>query len=311
MHPPTTSSVPGPPRPDHWARLLGPELTVLVASLGSPVRAVAPIGRLVSPASARAAFRIALRDGRELKGRRLESVQRCEALTRIWPLLGDLSFSRGLAHRGAALLEPWIPGEPLTPAQTTSARLAEAGDMLGRLHCLALPARLATGHTPLPERAMRQLERHLGTLASLGLLSRAQTRALLERAAEQWPQRLERGLIHHDFCAENLIVTGQDALWAIDNEDMRVGALDADLARCFLRWQMSIGDREAFLDGYRRHRSDKPYQAHARFWSIWTLAGAAEFRASRRLPANELLAQLRRQPAGPTSVASRPSAPMR
>jgi hypothetical protein len=299
MHPPVISGAPSPPQPDHLAWLLGPELSALVASLGSPVRAVQPIGRLVSPVSARSAFRVSLRDGRELKARRLESVRRCEALARIWPLLADLPFSRALAHEGAALIEPWIPGAPLTPAQTTPARLAEAGDMLGRLHRAVLPSGLAMGYTPLPERAMGQLERHLGTLTQAGLLSGAQTSALVDAAAAHRPRQLDRGLIHHDFCAENLIVTARGTLLAIDNEDLRIGAPDADLARCFLRWPMSGRERHAFLAGYHRHRCSKRYLGHAPFWSIWAVAGAAAFRASHALPLGDLPAQLRRQAVAP------------
>jgi Ser/Thr protein kinase RdoA (MazF antagonist) len=249
---------------------------------------------LVSVASTRAAFRVSLADGRQLKARRVESTQRCESLARIWPLLKGLPFAAGLARQNACLLEPWIVGHELSPDRATPAQLEEAGDMLGRLHRLAVPASLTPGRRAAPARLLRTVEQRLGTLADLGLLTPARAATLFEEAHRHSPPQLETGLIHHDFCAENLIVTDPGALWAIDNEDMRVGALDADLARCFLRWPMSIGDREAFLAGYRRHRPDERYQAHARFWSIWALAGAAEFRASRRLPADQLLTQLRR-----------------
>ena len=279
--------------PTHWPALLGPQLWALIATLGSPPRTLQPIGRLASAVSARAAFRVGLADGRVLKARRLESAERAEMLVAIWPLITDLPFSRGLAQQGAAVLETWIEGDPVTAERVTSARLEEAGDLLGRLHRRVLPTSLA-GRLPLPARLLRKVERHLGILASRGLLSGQQTALLLDEARRHLPQRLESGLIHHDFCAENLILTDQGRLWAIDNEDMRVGALDADLARSFLRWPMSACARDAFLRGYGRHRSAARYQAHAPFWSIWALAGAAEFRATRGLPTEPLVARLRR-----------------
>lgn len=288
-----TTSGPSTSGPRSWSALLGPELWSLIETLGSPPRTVQPIGRLASVVSARAAFRVVLADGRVLKARRLESAARAETLVEIWPLIIDLPFSRGLARNGAAVLETWIEGDPLTPEHATSERLEEAGDLLGQLHRRVLPTSLA-GRSPLPARLLSKLERRLGVLASRGLLSGPQTAILLDEARRHLPRRLESGLIHHDFCAENLILTGQGRLYAIDNEDMRVGALDADLARCFLRWSMSTRARDAFLRGYGRHRRAERYQAHAAFWSIWALVGAAEFRAARELPTEDLVARLRR-----------------
>ena len=83
-----------------------------------------------------------------------------------------------------------------------------------------------------------------------------------------------------------------DRLYAIDNEDMRVGALDADLARTLLRWPMAHHEWDLFVTGYHRHRSFETFEAHERFWSIWALVGAVEFRAKRGLPCKEMVSQL-------------------
>jgi len=277
-----------------WQALVGPDLTALVEAQGSPPLEVQPNGRLVSTTSARAAFRVRLADGRLLKARRVESAQRAATLAAIWPLIASLRFSPGLACAGNALLEAWLPGAPLDATTMTRARLEEAGDLLGRLHRLVLPtaADFAPKVPQTPARLLRRVERHLLTLVDLGLLSRAQGRGLLDKATRSLPPRLDAGLIHHDFCAENLIVSPDGNLWAIDNEDMRFGPLDADLARCFLRWPMSPADQDAFWTGYCRYRSGEPYAAHWPFWSIWALAGAAEFRAARGLPVDVWIEQL-------------------
>ena len=283
--------------PTAWQTLVGPDLTALIEAQGSPPLEVRPIGRLVSAVSARAAFRVRLADGRVLKARRVESAQHAATLAAIWPLIEGLRFSPGVACAGNALLEAWLPGSPLDATTTTHARLEEAGDLLGRLHRLALPR--APGFAPqaaqTPARLLRRVERHLLTLVDLGLVSRSQCRGLLDAATRSLPPRLDAGLMHHDFCAENLIVSPAGHLWAIDNEDMRFGPLDADLARCFLRWPMSPADQEAFWTGYCRHRSGEPYATHRPFWSIWALAGAAEFRAARGLPVDDWIGQLQDQ----------------
>jgi Ser/Thr protein kinase RdoA (MazF antagonist) len=223
-----------------------------VDELATPVRAVEPIGRLVSPLSARAAFKLRLADGSLLKARRLESEQRCATLADLAPLLEGLPFNRALAFRGAALLEQWIPGRPFADADATPQRLAEAGALLGRLHRLQLPATPRPATKATPARLLRKVEAQLHQLSELALLSADDVSTLLVEAGRCLPETLETGLVHHDFCAENLIISADGDLCVVDNEDLRVGPLDADLARTFLRWPMNSTQRAAFLSGYRR-----------------------------------------------------------
>jgi len=276
-----------------WRALLGAELTALVDQLATPICALEPIGRLVSPLSVRAAFKLSLADGSLLKARRLESERRCASLAELSPLLAGLPFNRALAFRGTALLEQWMPGRPFADADARPRRLREAGALLGRLHRLQLPATPRPATNATRARLLRKVEAQLHQLCELALLSANQVSELLSEAAPNLPETLEIGLMHHDFCAENLIVRTDGGLWVVDNEDLRVGPLDGDLARAFLRWPMSSTQRAAFLSGYRRHRSDAAYWAHARFWSIWALAGATLFRANRELPSADLLLRLR------------------
>jgi thiamine kinase-like enzyme len=263
--PDTTAKPEASPDARPWRALLGADLTALVEERATPVRVVEPIGRLVSPLSARAAFKLRLADGSLLKARRLESERRCATLADLAPLLEGLPFNRALAFRGAALLEQWIPGRPFADADATPQRLAEAGALLGRLHRLQLPAtpRLATKVTPA--RLLRKVEAQLHQLCELALLSADDVSKLLVDAGLGLPETLETGLMHHDFCAENLIISAAGDLCVVDNENLRVGPLDADLARTFLRWPMNSRQRDAFSSGYRRYRSDATYRAHARF----------------------------------------------
>ena len=193
-------------RPEHkdesWSQLLGTDLARLIDDMGSEIGSVEAIGRLVSPVSARAAFKVCLIDGRILKARRVESARRCEVLATIWPLIQDLPFSRGLAHRRASLLEQWLPGRDFSSSQVTRERLIEAGDLLGRLHRLSLAAQLAPKLAATTRRAreseslLRPVEERLGALAALGIFSDKEAQGLLQRARRHCPEQLEIGLIH-------------------------------------------------------------------------------------------------------------------
>jgi len=273
-------------------RQLDADLMALLGELGSPVRSAEPVGRLASPASTRATFKVCLRDGRLLKARRVESARRCEILAVIWPLVRDMPISRGLAYRGAALLEQWIQGRAFGPEDETPERLRDAGDLLGRLHQIRQPAGTPRRREPDPGHLLGAVEKRLDALSAMSMLSDNECRSLLDRARRHVPERLDSGLIHHDFCAENLLITTEDRLYAIDNEDMRFGILDADLARTFLRWPMTAQERDAFLTGYSQHRVTETYEAHECFWTIWAVAGAIEFRARRGLPCQALLSRL-------------------
>jgi thiamine kinase-like enzyme len=65
-----------------------------------------------------------------------------------------------------------------------------------------------------------------------------------------------------------MVVTPEGQVVVIDNEGLRVGPLDYDLARCWSRWPMTGTQRQAFCDGYRQYRSLETFQAHRQFWAI-------------------------------------------
>ena len=186
-----------------------------------------------------------------------------------------------------------MPGPSLTDERSTTERLREAGEILGRLHRTQIPSELAGQKLPNSERLLRAVERRLSSLNELGLLSSYEVSRLKHSAGQQLPYTLEDGLIHHDFCAENLIITVGNQLYAIDNEDMRIGVLDADLARTFHRWPMTSQQRQAFCEGYQRHREVVSYEGHSLFWLIWVLSGAIEFRAMRHLPCADLVVRMK------------------
>jgi Ser/Thr protein kinase RdoA (MazF antagonist) len=95
--------------------------------------------------------------------------------------------------------------------------------------------------------------------------------SIAEIAVMQRPLDFESGLIHADFCADNMIVTGEGDIVVIDNEQLRVGALDYDLARCWCRWPMNSAQREAFCRGYEQYRSLQQFAQNQTFWAIRAL----------------------------------------
>lgn len=275
----------------------GDDLGHLVADLGSPVVASEWITPRSSAASRRASWKLTLEDGRVLKGRRLESVQRAATLDRLSGLTSVLPFAAVVARRGEAILEEWVPGAPLDGAATTPELAEAAGSMLGRV------ARAGADGPTIGERArgdaslLLALEGCVEELRACGVLGADVCGELLRRARANAPDVVETGLVHLDFKPENLIPT-PDGLRAIDNELVDVGPLDMDLARTWYLWPMSAASQIRFLRGYERLRSPRSFLLHEVFWAIHTLAAAAATLHRNRLPDAAVLRGLGRLAAG-------------
>jgi Ser/Thr protein kinase RdoA (MazF antagonist) len=275
--------------------ILGTDLEALVATVGVRLVAAAPITGLPSATLGRATFRLEFGDGRVLKGRRFDTpadAERVELLTRA---LGLPSLPRVWARRGAALLEDWIPGVSLDGAAPSLARFREAGALLGAIHGvttrLATPALLPAAVEAPPSVDARRAStvRGVDGLARLRLVTAAaarRLRALVDAHAPSDPAavRPQRGIVHRDFCAENIVLARDGQLWVVDNGTLTIDAYDLDLGRTWYRWPMTPEQWNVFVHGYRLHRSPDGFIAHFPFWAIAVLVEAALFRHQAVVP---------------------------
>jgi len=232
---------------------------------------VLEITRLTSPLQQKRNFRIDTTDGRRVKARLFPTPERRQRVTSLSPLLAGLPFSRILADGGRVTLEEWIEGSALDPRAVTDAAAGRAGEILGSLHIRGGYDDAHCAGMPDTDALLERLDRHLGVLRHHGAASEEQCRQLAMLARDERPGILDSGLIHADFCLDNMVLAASGELFLVDNEDLRVGVLDYDLARCWSRWPMTAGQRHAFRTGYERYRSTSCFTAHNRFWAVIAL----------------------------------------
>ena len=263
--------------PRELRRVAGRDLWALIRAAGAPLRSGWVLTTLPSPTVAHASLRLTLADGRTVKGRRVERPDQAARMAAIVAGLDPRAFPRILARRGAALLEEWVDGRRL-PARPGLDVIERAGALLAAVHRTPPPAGLGVHGPPDPPRRLALLLRQADELERRGALSAAlarQARAVAEAAA---PRTCATGVIHRDFCAENLVLDRAGRLHVVDNETLQIGAYDFDLARTWYRWPLGPRGRAAFLCGYQRRRSLRSYLAHFPFWAVGVLVDTALYR---------------------------------
>lgn len=262
------------PRPSpHLCASLGDDLAALVEPVDSELTAATPVTMLPASADRRATYRLEFADGRVLKGRIAGAPSDAELIERINRRLDARYFSTVVARRGNALLETWIEGAPLGAEETSEALLARCGTILASVHRAAWPG--APRGEDVVARRHHMLEGYLARLETEGLLSGRIGARLRGKALEARPERPAVGILHHDYCAENLVLAAPTRPVNVDNGSCRIGALGEDLARTWYRWPVSDASFEAFLDGYRRAAVRPPEPDAATFWRIVAVAGSA------------------------------------
>lgn len=267
---------------------LGEDLCALVAGLSSGIRDVATITNLDARRSARASFRIALEDGTVVKGRRLDSRFEAERLTRLSRHLRLPLVPAVIAQRGAAVIEPWTHGAGL--AATGLADLRVCGALLGSIHTAPVPADAAEDIAIARRERATRLADNLQQLAASRRIDE-RFRARIDAAAAPAPAAPLIGLIHGDFCPDNLVRTDAGTIVAVDNETLRFEALDYDLARCWYRWPLDEAQRDAFLDGYASKRSPADFLRHFSYWAICVLVDSAVFRIGAGIEGSDAVLQ--------------------
>jgi Ser/Thr protein kinase RdoA (MazF antagonist) len=234
----------------------------------------------------RLSLRVLTRDGRLLKVRRLETAEAAAALATLRGRVDAPFLPAGSAH-GPLVVDPWIEGEPLSPAQAER-RAEELGALLGRLHA-ATPAD-APASTSTAERASRA-HADLGELAAAGALPGATAESLRRELAGAEPGRAPVVLVHRDYCPENLVEDRAGRLIAVDNEWLGLDAAGVDLGRTFSRWAAPADAWQRFLRGYTTTAPRAPEAL--RFWLIAMAARSARLRLASGSASGLALARLR------------------
>ena len=274
--------------------IIGADLLALIRARPERLISLTEISTLPSPVRRRAAFRLDFEGGLTLKGRRLESPARAQRVEHILGLTGD-GVPRTLDRRGEALLLPWVEGRTLALLDPIpAAALARCGRILGALHQLDTPEWREIRIPALGD-LLAKLRRDTGILAAANELDIGLGRAAVEAAAALVPRHARSGIIHKDFCAENIVLDASGSPVSIDNAALSVGPYDLDLARTWYRWPMSPSDRSRFLRGYEEYRDCVSFMKHFAFWAICVLTGSASNRLRAQVGRHgEPLGRLRR-----------------
>ena len=268
------------------------EIADALARAGFHVRRARRITALVSPLQRRTVYRLDLVTGETIKARCVEDEATARDLCVLRRGLPP-AFAPVLAQHGPVLLEPWIDGESLGARPPRPGELAAAGALLAALHAspAPLPDDAATARL---QRWQRRGARGLDELAARGALAdpdRARLAAALARSA---PATVAVGLIHTDFCGENMVVDASGALHVIDNERIAVDALGYDLARTWARWELGDDDWARFAAAYDAAGGRPEAHAGQRFWRLVALATAAAMRVEYGADPSAALGRLRR-----------------
>lgn len=215
----------------------------------------------------RSVFRVELGGGRILKARRLDDEATARRLFEV-RREAPPGFAPVLHCHGAVLLEAWIEGEDLARRPATTAHLIDAATLLARLHATRtvqgrpLPATQSTA----PERAAAEQAR--SCLVADGHLRDAETESIGAALQRLDPNRALVGLVHTDFCGENMVIDLDGRLHVIDNERMGLGALGLDLARTWYRWMLPPAAWECFRVSYQARMPHDDALRHFAFWVL-------------------------------------------
>ena len=260
----------------HFAAAWGDDLCALVAGLGTSVADIQTLTSHATADSSRGSWKLEDAEGRVLKGRRLESVERARQISSLRGLLGDLPLAEVVACRGDALLEEWVAGPTLDSVSFDLDTAQALGDLVGRLATSGTGSPLLDPRVRSTDSLLNKLEQTLLELAAADVLSDDLCRRLLTRAQQNQPDRLESGVVHLDLQPRNVVLTATGPR-VIDNELLDIGFLDSDLARTWYLWPMAAAAQTRFLKAYEKYRSPRKFLLHEVFWAIHTLACAASY----------------------------------
>jgi aminoglycoside phosphotransferase (APT) family kinase protein len=238
-------------------------------------------------------YRLDLADGRRVRMRVFPTTA---AAAEVWRHLCASEASvlpRPLFQAGRALVVEYVEGVPLDrylrrAEPGLEARLVRAaGRLLARLH----GGSMVRGSALRPAEYGRFLTRVSRRLARKGLFD-AESAARLARLPV--PASAPAALTHGDVCPENLILTPEGRLRAIDEERLAVRPIAFELARTVSRWPLRPELEAGLLAAYTSAGGDaRSYRRDRVFWLATALATSAAYRVRFELPgASAVIARL-------------------
>lgn len=259
---------------------LGPDFLELVEALDSKLIEVVRLTHLAMDAFDRGCYRLRLADGRRFKYRRMPSAQRARKVERLVERLDCSRIPRILARRGSGLLIEFIDGRPLRRTDHHANLLDWCGRLQGRMHSIETDGLEDLAPSDAGGTAT-ELEAMVAQLVERDAIQRPEGEDLLALGVRDLRPGVAAdrlGVIHRDYCAENLMLAPSGAIHLVDNETIDLGPLDYDLARTWYRWPMTPWEREAFWHGYGRYRGPEGFVSSFPYWAVRVMVESALYR---------------------------------
>jgi thiamine kinase-like enzyme len=259
-------------------RLPPPELPAHFAPLFSHrVVRVEPIHK-PHLAALKQTFRVELADGSTVKARSMVRPDHAAEWLTLRRQVGERRYLASLlAASGAWVIEEWVDGTPLCDGPATASDIEEAAAMLAELHALPYPP--SSAGVDVVAQALARIETLLAALLARRAIGMEDARLLSSQAHATPPSVVHAGVMHYDFCPENLVRHAVRGLVSIDHEWLQVGALEMDLARLLARWPLDPAAQGRFVSAY--HASGGRGTGDLTFWTLYVDILAAELRVRR------------------------------
>jgi hypothetical protein len=245
---------------------LDPTVAAALAEAGLVVGGFARLSSHRLSAIDRIAYRIDLSPSGRVKARRLEDAA---TAARLCDIRRDLppAFAPVLERHGSVLIEQWIEGEPIAASPDPDV-VAQAAILLAELH----------GRRQIAGQVVHQVHSTtpmlVSTLESLravhaaGVLDERDVAVLGQALDRLDPRQALHGLVHFDFCGENMVIDRAGRLRVIDNERLGINVIGLDLGRTRYRWVLGRPEWERFRSIYADCLSVADPLADEDFWSL-------------------------------------------
>lgn len=225
-------------------------------------------------------FRVRLADGSTVKARTLLTPEHATEWLALRRHVGERQYLASMiAASGQWVIEEWVRGTPLGDLPAEPADIEESAAVLAELHSLPITASLSCRDAV--DHALARIDTLLAALIDGGAIDSRVARTLLSRASDSAPVLVHAGILHYDFCPENLVRHAGRGIVSIDHEWLQVGAVEMDLARMLARWPLAPDEQRRFLRAY--HAAGGRGTGDLDFWKLYVDVLAAEFRVRRGL----------------------------
>jgi aminoglycoside phosphotransferase (APT) family kinase protein len=252
------------------------DLGALITGFGVPAE-VTPLTSMLY-GYAPSAFRVRFADGRIAKAKVLPGPKDTARVHALLQQLDHPALPKVLGVSGRVLLTEWISGTPLSAAECDTAVARTGGAILASLHQSPVPANMTRNAETVLQRREADFREALDRLVACGALAAAESATAVRLAAQHAPDTCTVGIVHNDFCPENLVRRSCGDLCLVDNETLEVDACEFDLGRTWYRWPMAARQRRAFFDGYAIDDNRDRFLAAFPFWTIAATVKGAVFR---------------------------------